>query len=29
MGAIYKREMTAFFTSPTGYVFSAIFFAIS
>ena len=26
MGAIYKREMTAFFTSPTGYVFSAIFF---
>jgi ABC-2 type transport system permease protein len=29
MGAIYKREMTSFFTSPTGYVFSAIFFAIS
>ena len=29
MGGIYKREMTAFFTSPTGYVFSAIFFAIS
>ncbi len=29
MGAIYKREMTAFFTSPIGYVFCAIFFAIS
>ena len=29
MGAIYKREMLAYFTCPTGYVFSAIFFAIS
>ena len=29
MSAIYKREMLSFFTSPTGYVFSAIFFAIS
>ena len=29
MSAIYKREMLAFFTSPVGYVFSAIFFAIS
>jgi len=29
MGAIYKREMMAFFTSPIGYVFCAIFFAIS
>lgn len=29
MGAIYKREMLAYFTSPTGYVFAAVFFAIS
>lgn len=29
MSAIYKREMLSFFTSPVGYVFSAIFFAIS
>ena len=29
MGAIYKREMLAYFTCPTGYVFAAIFFAIS
>lgn len=29
MSAIYKREMLGYFTSPTGYVFSAIFFAIS
>lgn len=29
MKAIYKREMLAFFTTPTGYVFSAIFFALS
>lgn len=29
MSAIYKRELMAYFTSPIGYVFSAIFFAIS
>lgn len=29
MGAIYKKEMLAYFTCPTGYVFSAIFFALS
>lgn len=29
MGAIYKRELLAYFKSPVGYVFSAIFFAIS
>ena len=29
MWAIYKREMLAYFTSPTGYVFAAIFFALS
>ncbi|MBO4949529.1 MAG: ABC transporter permease subunit [Clostridia bacterium] len=29
MGAIYKRELLAYFKSPIGYVFSAIFFAIS
>ena len=29
MSAIYKRELSAYFTSPIGYVFSAIFFAIS
>jgi ABC-2 type transport system permease protein len=29
MGAIYKREMLAYFTCPTGYVFAAIYFAIS
>ena len=29
MSAIYKRELAAYFTSPIGYVFSAIFFAIS
>lgn len=29
MGAIYRREIAAYFTSPIGYVFSAIFFAIS
>ncbi len=29
MGAIYKRELAAYFKSPIGYVFSAIFFAIS
>ena len=29
MGAIYKRELMAYFKSPIGYVFSAIFFAIS
>lgn len=29
MLAIYKREMRYFFTSPVGYVFVAIFFAIS
>ena len=29
MSAIYKRELLAYFKSPIGYVFSAIFFAIS
>ncbi len=29
MNAIYKREMSAFFKTPTGYVFCAIFFALS
>lgn len=29
MSAIYKRELMAYFKSPIGYVFSAIFFAIS
>ena len=29
MGAIYRREMLAYFTCPTGYVFAAIFFAFS
>jgi ABC-2 type transport system permease protein len=29
MSAIYKREMSAFFTTPIGYVFCAIFFALS
>lgn len=29
MSAIYKREMLSYFTCPTGYVFSAIFFALS
>ena len=29
MGAIYKKEMLAYFTCPTGYVFSAVFFTIS
>ena len=29
MLAIYKREMRYFFTSPVGYVFVAIFFAVS
>ncbi len=29
MSAIYKRELLSYFTSPIGYVFSAIFFAIS
>ena len=29
MRAIYKRELMAYFTSPIGYVFSVIFFAIS
>lgn len=29
MSAIYRREMLSYFTSPIGYVFSAIFFAIS
>lgn len=29
MAAIYKRELMAYFTSPIGYVFSAIFFALS
>ena len=29
MGAIYKRELLAYFTSPIGYVFTAIFFALS
>lgn len=29
MLAIYKREMRAYFTSPVGYMFCAIFFAVS
>ncbi len=29
MSAIYKRELLAYFTSPIGYVFSAIFFVVS
>lgn len=29
MIAIYKREMRAYFTSPVGYLFCAIFFAVS
>ena len=29
MLAIYKREMYSFFTSPIGYVFVAIFWAVS
>ncbi len=29
MGAIYKREMRAYFTSPIGYIFMAIFLAMS
>ena len=29
MSAIFKREMLGYFTCPTGYVFAAIFFAIS
>lgn len=29
MEAIYRRELMAYFTTPIGYVFSAIFFAIS
>ncbi|MBQ7499771.1 MAG: ABC transporter permease subunit, partial [Clostridia bacterium] len=29
MGAIYKREMKAYFTTPLGFVFSAIFVAVS
>ncbi|MCM1579547.1 MAG: ABC transporter, partial [Ruminococcus sp.] len=29
MGAIYKREIKAFFTSPTAYIFLAVFYVIS
>jgi ABC-2 type transport system permease protein len=29
MLAIFKREMRSYFTSPVGYMFSAIFFAVS
>lgn len=29
MFAIYKREMRSFFTTPTGYVFCAVFLAVS
>ena len=29
MGAIYKREMRAFFTSPIAYIYLAIFYVIS
>lgn len=29
MSAIYKKEMLTYFTCPTGYVFAAIFFALS
>ena len=29
MSAIYKRELRAFFSTPIGYVFTAIFFAVN
>lgn len=29
MGAIYKRELTSYFTTPIGYVFAAVFLAVS
>ena len=29
MLAIFKREMRSYFTSPVGYMFCAIFFAVS
>ena len=29
MTAIYKREMRSYLTSPVGYVFLAVFYAIS
>ena len=29
MSAIYKREMRVYFTSPIGYIFIAIFFAVN
>ena len=29
MTAIYKREMRSYFTSPVGYIFVAIFLAVS
>ena len=29
MAAVYKKEMRSFFTTPTGYVFCAIFLAVS
>lgn len=29
MNAIYKRELRSFFTTPTGYVFCAVFLAVS
>lgn len=29
MLAIFKREMRSYFTTPTGYVFCAVFLAVS
>ena len=29
MTAIYMREMRSYFTSPIGYIFTAIYFAVS
>ena len=29
MSAIYKRELRAFFSSPIGYIFVAVFFAVN
>ena len=29
MTAIYKREMQSYFTSPVGYIFVAVFLAVS
>lgn len=29
MGAIYKRELSSYFTTPIGYIFLAVFFAVT